>query len=47
VYCGLGLIGVWIAYAADEGLRGVTMALRWVKRGWLPHAVAARRRAAA
>jgi putative MATE family efflux protein len=47
VYCGMGLIGVWIAYTADEGLRGATMALRWFKRGWLPHAIAARRRAVA
>ena len=46
VYFNLGLVGVWIAYAADEGLRGITMAVRWFGHGWLPSAVAARRRVA-
>ena len=44
VYFNLGLVGVWIAYAADEWLRGMTMAARWFGRGWLPSAMAARRR---
>lgn len=44
VHFGLGLTGVWIAYAADEWLRGLTMAARWFARGWLPAARAARRR---
>lgn len=42
---GLGLVGVWIAYAADEWLRGLLMWRRWVRLGWLPAARAARRRA--
>ncbi len=41
---GLGLVGVWIAYAADEWLRGLLMWRRWVRLGWLPHARAAHRR---
>ncbi len=44
VYWQLGLVGVWIAYAADEWLRGLAMAARWFFRGWLPSAKAARRR---
>jgi Na+-driven multidrug efflux pump len=41
---GLGLVGVWIAYAADEWLRGLLMWRRWARLGWVPHARAARRR---
>jgi putative MATE family efflux protein len=41
---GLGLVGVWIAYAADEWLRGVIMWHRWATLGWLPHARAMRHR---
>lgn len=44
VHCGLGLVGVWIAYMADEWLRGLMMAARWQRRGWLPHARATHRR---
>jgi putative MATE family efflux protein len=44
VHFGLGLIGVWIAYTADEWLRGLLMAARWQRRGWLPHARATHRR---
>ena len=47
VHFGLGLVGVWIAYAADEWLRGLMMAARWFGLGWLPAARAARRRVAA
>jgi Na+-driven multidrug efflux pump len=43
-YFQLGLVGVWIAYAADEWLRGVVMAVRWLRLGWVPSAVATRRR---
>lgn len=43
---GLGLAGVWIAYAADEWLRGLLMWRRWARQGWVPHARAARRRVA-
>jgi putative MATE family efflux protein len=42
---GLGLVGVWIAYAADEWLRGLLMWRRWANHGWVPHARQARRRA--
>jgi putative MATE family efflux protein len=42
-YFGLGLIGVWIAYAADEWLRGMMMAARWFKLGWVKHARASLR----
>ena len=41
---GLGLVGVWIAYAADEWLRGLLMWRRWVKLQWVPMARASRRR---
>ena len=41
---GLGLVGVWIAYAADEWLRGLLMWRRWARHGWVPHARAAHRR---
>jgi putative MATE family efflux protein len=44
VHFGLGLVGVWIAYTADEWLRGLMMAARWQRRGWLAHARATHRR---
>jgi len=44
---GLGLTGVWIAYIADEWLRGLIMWRRWATLAWVPHARAARRRLAA
>lgn len=44
VHLKLGLVGVWIAYAADEWLRGLIMWLRWQRHGWVPHARAAHRR---
>ena len=44
VHFHLGLVGVRIAYAADEWLRGLTMAARWFGHGWLPAAKASRRR---
>jgi len=43
-YCGLGLVGVWIAYIADEWLRGLIMWRRWATLAWVPHARAAHRR---
>jgi putative MATE family efflux protein len=43
-YFQLGLVGVWIAYAADEWLRGLIMAVRWFKRGWVKHARASLRK---
>jgi putative MATE family efflux protein len=44
MHFGLGLVGVWIAYAADEWVRGLMMALRWWRRGWLGHARETHRR---
>ena len=44
VHFGLGLVGVWIAYAADEWLRGLIMAARWFGHGWVPSAMCTRRR---
>jgi Na+-driven multidrug efflux pump len=43
---GLGLPGVWIAYAADEWLRGLLMWRRWATLAWVPHARRSRRRLA-
>lgn len=43
---GLGLPGVWLAYVADEWLRGLLMWRRWLRLRWLPHARASRRRMA-
>ena len=34
VYAGLGLVGVWLAYIIDEGLRAVLMFRRWRSRVW-------------
>ena len=45
--CGLGLVGVWLAYIADEWLRGLLMWRRWARLQWVPHARASRRRLAA
>lgn len=44
VYFQWGLVGVWLAYTADEWIRGLTMAARWFRWGWVPHAKAVRRR---
>jgi len=44
VHFGLGLVGVWIAYAADEWIRGLIMWRRWARHGWVPHARATHRR---
>lgn len=35
---GWGLVGVWVAYAADEWLRGLLNWWRWSRLGWLPAA---------
>jgi Na+-driven multidrug efflux pump len=35
---GLGLPGVWLAYTADEWVRGLLMMTRWRARRWLPRA---------
>lgn len=41
---GLGLPGVWIAYAADEWIRGLLMWRRWARHDWVPQARATHRR---
>jgi Na+-driven multidrug efflux pump len=33
-----GLAGIWIAYAADEWIRGAAMLWRWETHGWMTHA---------
>lgn len=35
---GWGLPGIWLAYVADECVRGGLMWWRWQRKGWLPHA---------
>lgn len=44
VHAGLGLAGVWLAYAADEWTRGLTMWRRWLGLRWVPYARRMRRR---
>lgn len=44
VHFGMGLVGVWISYAADEWIRGLIMWRRWARHGWVPHARATHRR---
>ncbi len=44
VHLGLGLLGVWIAYAADEWVRGLLMWRRWLRQDWVPQARAMHRR---
>lgn len=34
IYFGLGVIGAWLAIAADEWIRGIIMAFRWRSRIW-------------
>jgi putative MATE family efflux protein len=34
IHWGIGLIGIWIAFAADEWVRGILMLLRWRSRAW-------------
>lgn len=33
-----GLVGIWLAYVADEWIRGLLMYWRWETRGWVQHA---------
>jgi putative MATE family efflux protein len=44
LHWGWGLMGVWVAYAADEWVRGLLMWRRWRTLAWLPTAKATRRR---
>lgn len=39
VYIGWGLVGVWIAYIIDEGLRAMLMYRRWHSRVWTTKSV--------
>lgn len=34
IYFGMGLTGIWIAYIADEWIRGIIMFFRWRSRAW-------------
>ncbi|MCD2339349.1 MATE family efflux transporter [Ideonella azotifigens] len=43
VHLGLGLPGLWLAYACDEWIRGLLMWRRWAKQAWVPHARATHR----
>ncbi|MCV2365199.1 MATE family efflux transporter [Paucibacter sp. DJ1R-11] len=43
-FCGLGLPGIWLAYALDEWIRGLLMWRRWNTLAWVPMARAAHRR---
>jgi Na+-driven multidrug efflux pump len=40
----LGLPGIFLAYAADEWVRGLLVMARWHWSGWLPHARESQRR---
>ena len=40
----IGLPGIFVAYAADEWVRGLCVLVRWQWRGWLPHARRTQRR---
>lgn len=35
IHFGLGLIGVWISFCADEWLRGIIMLFRWRSKVWV------------
>lgn len=37
-HLGMGLSGIWLAYAADEWIRGLIMWHRWQRLRWVPHA---------
>jgi putative MATE family efflux protein len=39
-----GLVGIWIAYAADEWIRSAIMRWRWETHGWVSHARAIQQR---
>ncbi len=44
VHSAWGLAGIWLAFAADEWLRGLSMYVRWRRLGWVKYARRARRR---
>jgi len=39
ISCGLGLVGVWLAYIIDEGVRALLMYRRWRSRVWTTKAL--------
>ena len=39
VHLGWGLVGVWIALAFEEWLRGIVILLRWRSRAWVKHSL--------
>ena len=43
IYMGLGLKGLWMAYAIDEWIRGLLMWRRWARLKWVPYALATKR----
>ncbi|MFZ2986668.1 MATE family efflux transporter [Ideonella sp.] len=44
VYLGWGLPGIWVAYTADEWIRGLLMWRRWARHDWVPYARTTRRK---
>ena len=34
LHLGWGLVGIWLAFAADEWTRGLSMYWRWKSRRW-------------
>lgn len=44
LHFGWGLPGVWLAYTADEWIRGLLMWRRWARHDWVPYARATHRR---
>lgn len=44
LHLGWGLPGVWLAYVADEWVRGLLMWRRWSQHKWVPYARATHRR---
>jgi putative MATE family efflux protein len=35
IWAGLGLVGIWISFIADEWLRGIIMLKRWQSKAWI------------
>lgn len=42
IVCGFGLVGIWIALAADEIIRGIVVAIRWNRGTWRGKSVVSR-----
>lgn len=39
IYCGLGIVGFWLAVGTEETTRGIAMVLRWRSKRWMKHAI--------